>query len=148
VLKESDYYRPVESRQVSVLCERETPIRVVAKAAETHFKVIKDLNPEILGHHLAEGCYVLRVPPEGAEGFEARFKRETAAFVEDSRRRIYVVQSGDNLSAIARRFDVPLAALLIWNSIDPGRPIHPGDRLVVYPRGGGHPEVDGGPGER
>jgi len=148
VLKEADYYQPVESRQVSVICEREIPVRVVAKAARTHFKVIKDLNPEIIGHHLAEGSYVLRVPPEGAEDFDVRFRRETAAFVEDSRRRIYVVQSGDNLSAIARRFDVPLAALLIWNSIHPGRPIHPGDRLVVYPAGGGNPEVDGGPEQR
>jgi membrane-bound lytic murein transglycosylase D len=142
VLKTSDYYRPVESKQVPVMCERETPVRVVARAAGTHFKVIKDLNPEIIGHHLAEGSHVLRVPPEGAEDFDARFKRESAAFVEDSRRRIYVVQSGDNLSAIARRFDVPLAALLIWNSIDPGRPIHPGDRLLVYPGEGEHPEPD------
>ncbi len=137
VLKEADYYRPVESKQVSVVCERETPVRVVARAAGTNFKVIKDLNPEIIGHHLAEGSYVLRIPPEGAEGFGVRFKREKAAFVEDSRRRTYVVKSGDNLSAIARRFDVPLAALVIWNSIDPGRPIHPGDRLIVYPGGNG-----------
>lgn len=141
VLKETDYYRPVESRQVSVVCEREIPVRVVAKAAGTHFKVIKDLNPEIIGHHLAVGSYVLRVPPEGAEGFDVRFKRGKAAFVEDRRRRTYVVKSGDNLSAIAKRFNVPLAALVIWNSIDPGRPIHPGDRLVVHPAGGGHSEV-------
>jgi hypothetical protein len=133
VLQESDYYQPVEFKRAHVACERETPVRVVARAAGTHFKVIKDLNPEIRGHHLAEGSYMLRIPPEGAEGFEARFKRETDSFFEDNRRRIYVVKRGDNLSAIARRFDVPVAALLIWNGIDPTRPIHPGDRLVIHP---------------
>ncbi|HDR14090.1 MAG TPA: LysM peptidoglycan-binding domain-containing protein [Desulfobacteraceae bacterium] len=147
-LKETDYYRPVESRRVSVICERETPVRVVARAAGTHFKVIKDLNPEIRGHNLAKGSYMLRVPPEGAEGFGERFKREMIAFVEDDRRRIYVVQIGDNLSAIARRFDVPLAALVIWNGIDPSRPIHPGDRLVIYPGRGLNPEVDEGSEQR
>ena len=42
-------------------------------------------------------------------------------------------QEGDNLSAIADRFGVPLPALLIWNRLDPTRPIHPGDRLIIAP---------------
>jgi membrane-bound lytic murein transglycosylase D len=45
-----------------------------------------------------------------------------------------VVQSGDSLSVIADRFNVPLAAILIWNRIDMRKPIHPGDRLVIFPR--------------
>ena len=48
-------------------------------------------------------------------------------------KRLYVVQQGDNLSSIADRFNVPLPALLIWNRLNPSRPIHPGDRLIIAP---------------
>ena len=46
---------------------------------------------------------------------------------------MYVVQKGDSLTDIAERFNVPLPALLIWNRLDSRKPIHPGDRLVIYP---------------
>ena len=48
--------------------------------------------------------------------------------------RVYIIKSGDNLSSIAHKFDVPIASLIIWNSIDLSRPIHPGDRLIIYPK--------------
>jgi LysM repeat protein len=44
-----------------------------------------------------------------------------------------VVKDGDNLTIIAERFNVPLPALLIWNRLDGKKPIHPGDRIVIYP---------------
>ncbi|NIM98832.1 MAG: transglycosylase SLT domain-containing protein, partial [candidate division Zixibacteria bacterium] len=44
-LSEEDYYPPLEFDRVQVNCSQETPIRIVAEAAKTHFKVIKDLNP-------------------------------------------------------------------------------------------------------
>ena len=47
--------------------------------------------------------------------------------------RVYVVQKGDNLSLIAEKFKVPLAALLIWNRIESSRVIHPGQELVISP---------------
>ena len=43
-----------------------------------------------------------------------------------------IVKEGDNLSTIADRFGIPLAALIIWNRIDIKRPIHPGKRLIIY----------------
>jgi LysM repeat protein len=46
---------------------------------------------------------------------------------------IYIVKKDDSLSKIASHFDVALPALLIWNRIDYKKPIHPGDRLVIYP---------------
>ena len=54
-------------------------------------------------------------------------------FLEAQKDRIYIVKKGDNLSVIADRFDIPLSVLLIWNHLDLRRPIHPGDRLVIYP---------------
>jgi len=46
----------------------------------------------------------------------------------------YVVKKGDSLSAIAKKFDIPLAVLIIWNRLELSRPIHPGDRLIIYPK--------------
>jgi len=43
------------------------------------------------------------------------------------------VQSGDNLSTIARRHNVPVTALFIWNRMKPSDPIHPGQKLIVHP---------------
>ena len=43
-------------------------------------------------------------------------------------------RKGDSLSEIAQRFEVPLAALIIWNRINLKQAIHPGDRLVIYTR--------------
>ena len=33
---------------------------------------------------------------------------------------------------IADRFNVPLAALIIWNRLDLKALIHPGDRLIIH----------------
>ncbi len=72
--------------------------------------------------------------PKGAEnGFHERFKQLVQEWLAENQQRVYVVQQGDNLTTIAERFNVPLPALLIWNRLDGRKPIHPGDRLVIYP---------------
>jgi membrane-bound lytic murein transglycosylase D len=53
-------------------------------------------------------------------------------WLAENRERVYVVKAGDNLSAIAERFKVPLPALMIWNRLGKKKHIHPGDRLVIY----------------
>ena len=47
---------------------------------------------------------------------------------------VYIVKGGDNLSLIADRFNVPLAALIIWNRLDLKAVIHPGDKLIIHRR--------------
>ena len=54
-------------------------------------------------------------------------------WLQKRQERVYIVKAGDNLSTIAEQFRVPLPAILIWNRINLNRPIHPGDRLVIYP---------------
>jgi membrane-bound lytic murein transglycosylase D len=105
----------------------------VAGAANTSFKVIKDLNPEIRGHFLAAGSHNLLVPKGSSDGFNARFKQLVQQWLAENNERVYVVKEGDNLTSIAERFNIPLPALLIWNRIDGKEPIHPGDRIVIYP---------------
>ena len=129
-----DYYSPLTFDRIQFDCFQETPIRIVAKAANTHFKVIKDLNPEIRGHYLAAGNHNMIVPEGASEGFEDRFRRLEESFLESQKGRIYIIKSGDNLSSIADKFDIPIASLIIWNSIDLSHPIYPGDRLIIYPK--------------
>jgi hypothetical protein len=133
-LMKEDYYPPHSFDTVEFECTREMPIQIVARAANTDFKDIKSLNPEIRGHYLAKGKHRLMIPKGGSEGFHARYKRLEENFIATEKKSIYVVKKGDNLSYIAEQFDVPLAALLIWNRLDLKRPIHPGDTLFIYPK--------------
>ncbi|RME76159.1 MAG: LysM peptidoglycan-binding domain-containing protein [Chloroflexi bacterium] len=48
--------------------------------------------------------------------------------------RIYVVQSGDTLSAIAARFNVTVEALMARNGIDDPRYLRTGQRLIIPDR--------------
>ncbi len=138
-MTQADFYPPLEMDFIDLMCWEETGLIVVAQAAGTDFKTIKDLNPEIRGHYLAAGRYRLALPAGAAEGFQVRFGKRFAAWQALQKERIYVVQEGDNLSRIAERFQVPLPALLIWNRLDMRQPIHPGDRLIIHPSEGEAP---------
>jgi hypothetical protein len=130
---DQDLYPPLSFDRIHVECFQDTPIHIVARAADTHFKAIKDLNPEIRGHFLAAGMHSLLIPKGAADGFYARFKERVQQWAAENQGRVYVVKEGDNLTSIAERFNVPLPALLIWNRLDGKKPIHAGDRVVIYP---------------
>lgn len=127
-------YKPLVFDTVGVDLFQEIPIQLIAKASETYFKTIKDLNPHLRGHYVQAGHLRVNLPTGSAKGFRSRLEKLVARHNHTLQQRIYVVQSGDSLSTIADKFDVPLAAILIWNRLDLKQPIHPGDRLVLYPR--------------
>ena len=129
---EADLYPPLQYDRIRLECNQETPLTVVARAADTYFKKIKDLNPEIRGHYLAAGNHWLLIPPGAGSGFQARFENLVERWLAENKQRIYVVKAGDNLSSIADRFNVPLPALIIWNRLGKKKHIHPGDRLVIH----------------
>ena len=131
-LTKRDYYPPLKFDQIQVNCLQEIPIRVIAQAGKTHFKVIKDLNPEIRGYYLTKGNHNILIPKEASEGFQARYQSHVENFLAAQKERVYIVKKGDNLSSIAERFGIPLSTLIIWNRKDIKRPIHPGDRLIIY----------------
>ncbi|MDX2448060.1 MAG: transglycosylase SLT domain-containing protein [Desulfobacterales bacterium] len=131
VLAKKDRYSPLKFDQVQVACSQEIPIRIIAQAGQTHFKMIKDMNPELRGHYLAKGSHTILVPRGASSGFQDRYENFEKKYLASREKMIYIVKEGDNLSIIADRFGIPLAALLIWNRIDIRRPIHPGDRLVI-----------------
>jgi hypothetical protein len=129
---EKDLYPPLQFDRIKLKCLQETPISLVAEAANTRFKVIKDLNPEIRGHFLAAGNHWILVPKGTADGFQTRFKTLVDQWLAENRQRVYVVKEGDSLSAIAERFNVPLPALIIWNRLKLREHIHPGQHLIIY----------------
>ena len=130
-LTKKDAYPPLSFEHAQVVCSQETPIRIIAQAAKTHFKIIKDLNPELRGHYLTKGEHTILVPRGSLTGFQERYANLEKKYTATREEKIYIVKEGDNLSVIAERFGVPLAALIIWNRLDLQRPIHPGDRLII-----------------
>ncbi len=132
-LKKSDYYSPFIFEKVHIKVADEVPLQIIAQAAKCNFKQIKDLNPEIRGHYLNAGSHTILVPKGSAKGFQKRYTLLLKSLATDKNERIYVVKKGDSLSSIAAQFNVPLAALIIWNRIDVRTPIHPGQRLTVSP---------------
>jgi hypothetical protein len=130
-IMEEQYYPRITFDEVRIDCAENIPIRIIAQAARTHFKVIKDLNPEIRGHYLPSGNHDILVPNGAAEGFQERFGRLMRELLAELEGWIYVIEKGDNLSLIAGKFNVPLSALIIWNDLDPRRPIYPGNKLII-----------------
>jgi membrane-bound lytic murein transglycosylase D len=131
-LIEDDYYPPYEFDEIIVRCDQRTPIRLVAQAAGTYFKQIKDLNPDIRGHYLPAGSHAILLPKGTGDGFKERFDKAVAGWQKNPDKHVYTVKAGDNLSSIAERFQVPLRALLVWNDLKTSHHIHPGDRLIIY----------------
>jgi len=131
-LSEQDYYQPLEFDRINLNCSQDIPIRVIARAAKTHFKVIKDLNPEIRGHYLTKGGHQILIPNGSAKEFHSRYQGLLKDWLASKKEFVYIVKRGDNLSSIAERFSVPLVALIIWNKLDLKAHIHPGDRLIIY----------------
>jgi hypothetical protein len=133
VLRKEDLYPVLQFDRVRFTSKARTPLLMVARAAKTDFRVIKELNPEIRGYYIYEGEYRLQVPKGAGKEFYGRY----ATLLRQSKRKrndcTYRVQKGDSLSAIAERFGVPLPILLIWNNRNPNKHIHPGERLIVCP---------------
>ena len=132
-LTKNDLYPPLHYDHVTVECTDRIPIRIVAEAAKTHFKVIKDLNPEIRGYYLNKGSHTLSIPAGTSKRFQSRYKKLLKQWMAKKDEYVYVVRNGDNLSLIADRFGVPLPALFLWNNLKINEPIHPGDRLIICP---------------
>ena len=132
-LSPEDAYAPENFATIQINAFADLPIRLIAKAAGTDFKTIKDFNPELRGHYLIAGTRAVNIPKAGVAGFQSRLAASIEADDKVRNQRIYVVQAGDSLSSIAQKFDVPVAALLIWNRIGLNKVIHPGQRLVIFP---------------
>ncbi len=129
------YYPPLEFDRVKIKCPCNIPIRIIAGAANTYFKAIKDLNPEIRGHHLPRGNHFILVPKGSSKGFGKRYEKLSKKWLGSEREGLYVVKRGDNLLSIAKRFNVSLSSILSWNDLKLEETIYPGERLIIYGSG-------------
>ena len=80
-LSGNDYYPPLTFDEIQLNCLQEVPIRIIAQAGKTQFKVIKDLNPEIRGYSLAKGNHNILIPKGASEGFQARYESYLEKFL-------------------------------------------------------------------
>ncbi|MBU2621507.1 MAG: LysM peptidoglycan-binding domain-containing protein, partial [Proteobacteria bacterium] len=140
-LTDKDYYPPIAFDRITLECTKEIPLKLIAKAANTSFKEIKDLNPEIRGYFLLKGNHTILIPKGASESFAGRYEKLINAFFYDQDKHVYVVKKGDTLYSIARMFDIPVLSISIWNKLDKKLMIRPGDRLVIYPKKAG-PETN------
>jgi membrane-bound lytic murein transglycosylase D len=134
VLSKDDLYLPHQFDTVEITASQPVPIHIIARAANTYFKVIKDLNPHIKNYHMPAGTFQINIPKGSAAGFPERYDKLITDWFTLKNESAYTVRKGDNLSSIAARFNVPLKALMIWNRIN-GRKIAPGDRLYIFSDG-------------
>jgi hypothetical protein len=133
-ITDKDYYPPIASDRITLDCTKEVPVKLIAKAAKTSFKEIKDLNPEIRGYFLLKGNHSILIPKGASEGFADRYEKLINNFFLDQGKHVYVVKKGDTLYSIAKIFDIPVLSISIWNKLDKNLKVRPGDRLVIYPK--------------
>jgi len=132
ILNQEDLYPPLQFDRIHLTLSQIAPIHLIAQSAGTHFKAIKDLNPELRGHYICEGIHSILVPKGSAVDFHPRFEEAFTSWLIENKEHTYLVKKGDNLTEIAERFNVSLQNLLIWNNLKLKNHIHPGDQLTVY----------------
>jgi len=67
-------YSPQDYDEVRLSLAQEVPIRRLAEASGTYYKVIKTLNPWIKGDALCAGTFRLKIPKGSAPRFEAAIR--------------------------------------------------------------------------
>ena len=131
-LTEGDLYKPVQFDRVEITVNQPVPIYIIAQAANTYFKVIKDLNPHIKNYYLPAGKYNLLLPKDTASGFSERYENLLKQWLDEKEKAVYTVKKGDNLPTIAKRFNVSVKAIMIWNGISNAKDVSSGDKLFIF----------------
>ncbi|NJL58559.1 MAG: transglycosylase SLT domain-containing protein [Desulfobacteraceae bacterium] len=79
-LERDDLYAPADFDRVQIECPEDMPVTVIAKAANTYFKTIKDLNPEIRGKAMPGGSHSILIPKGSGDGFASRYANLLSQF--------------------------------------------------------------------
>lgn len=128
-------YRPIKCDTVEVRIWSPLHMTNVARALGTDFKVLKELNPQILGYYMPTGRYTIKVPLGLGSKMTVVIKQLTFTPSQYTKRvseEYYVVQPGDTLSHIALRTRVPVARLRQLNGIE-GSVITVGQKIRLGP---------------
>ncbi|MBF0204052.1 MAG: transglycosylase SLT domain-containing protein [Desulfamplus sp.] len=80
IFSREDYYPVLDFDKVTVDCPTSIPLTLVARAAKSYFKEIKDLNPDIKGYSLGRGRYSIFIPPGMGKTFYQEFAKELSGY--------------------------------------------------------------------
>jgi len=75
VIPGDQLYPPLAYDEVQLTLAQEVPVRRLAEASGTYYKVIKTLNPWIKGTSLAPGTFRLKIPAGSAPRFQAAMRQ-------------------------------------------------------------------------
>lgn len=131
-LTEDELYKPFQFDHIEITVNQPVPLYIIAQAANTYFKIIKDLNPHIKNYYLSAGKHDLLIPRGTAQGFQERYEKLLNQWLELKEKSIYTIEQGDNLSIIAKRFNVSIKAIMIWNDLSNAKDVSPGDKLIIF----------------
>jgi LysM repeat protein len=131
-LNEDDLYKPVQFDRVEIDVNQPVPLYIIAQAANTYFKEIKDLNPHVKNYYLTIGKHNLFIPKGAASGFSGRYENLLKQWNNEKVKSVYTVKKGENLSSIAKRFNVSVKAIMNWNGISSAKSISSGDKLFIF----------------
>lgn len=124
-------YATIAADAVEIDVRFPIPIADVAQALGTDYKVIKELNPQIVGRQLPLGVYTLKAPT----GTGARLKKflESAPPPEaagNEPKGTYTVKQGDTLVEVSRKTGIPVETLKKMNGLQ-GSHLSPGQKLRI-----------------
>ena len=128
-LKGEDYYLPQDFDTVKVVLLGPVHLRIIAEAANTYYRKIRELNPEFKGYYLPQGEYTIRVPKGSGEKFPEQFEAKLKEY-RCEEKAVYIVKEGDNLFQIAESLGVSFSSLKEWNKIKDPNLIKPGQELI------------------
>lgn len=131
-LSPADLYQPLQFDQIEISSNTPVPIYIVAAAAKTYFKMIKDINPHFKTYYIPAGKHQILIPKGAVSGFAERYETLMQQWSAEKRESVYILKKGDNLSSISARFNVPVKAIMIWNGITNSKKLAPGDKLIIY----------------
>jgi membrane-bound lytic murein transglycosylase D len=145
ILPEDQLYKPLKFDTVTVNISSSVHITDLAQAIGTDFKVIKELNPELLDYYLPSGQYSLKVPAGSGRNalaalaqlnhgapVTARPNKTSSAPSKPPGQGFYLVQPGDTLARISTVTGVPVEKLKALNGISDSH-IEVGQKLKLAP---------------
>ena len=127
----ADYYEKPAYDMVRLKTRHSAPIVIVAKAAGTYYKTIRDLNPQLLNDVIPGGEHTIFLPDGTSKTFAKRYQPLITEYRKKYRGKTYTVKRGDNLTSIARKNKVPFWKLLKLNNLHNKSVIRPGQKLVI-----------------
>ena len=118
---EEKIYKPIQCDTTWVDIEKNIHITDFAEAIGTSLKVIRDLNPQIIGNFLPIGLYNLRTPPGTGANIpmvlESISPKSGIGISDDASTQTYVVKQGDTLGEISQHTGVSVSQIIKMNNL-------------------------------